>query len=88
MTPFTQFWITATLAPESITIVRESPIGALILIRNEKGDNDIKLIEDLRSNTIIGIGKTYEDVIKVVSLSYSQAAQIISKEFNLISIQL
>lgn len=88
MTPFTKHWVTSTCAPESIQVIRKSNIGALLSIRNESGSKHIYLLEDTRTNTIVGIGKDYNDIRKPVSYAYSKAADIIAEMLGLISVTL
>lgn len=86
MTPFMKYWITSTCAPETIQLVRESPIGAFLVVRNEDKSKELVLIEDTVLERIVGIGKTYQQCSIPVSYSYSGAVHLIAKEFELLSI--
>jgi len=84
MTPFTEYWISATIAPESIAIVKESSIGALLCIKDESDSQRIMLVESFSSNQIVGIGYTYEEVKEPVDYSFSEACQIIADKLGLL----
>lgn len=86
MTLFTKHWVTSTCAPESIQVIRESNIGALLSTRNESSSKNIYLLEDTRTNTIVGIGKHYDEVCKPVSYTYSEAASIVAEMLNLLTV--
>lgn len=86
MTPFMKYWITSTLAPESIEILRESSTGVLLSVVNENKTDRIILVESLDHPGVIGIGRTYDEIRKQTVSSYKKAVQYIAKEFGLLSV--
>lgn len=88
MTPFTTYWISVTCAPESISVIRESTIGALLSIRNEAGNVVLYILEDLRTDSIVGVGSTYDTVCIPVCYSFKEAAQVISDRMGLLAVSI
>lgn len=83
MTEFCKYWIGATCAPESILIVKESNIGALLSIKNESGTKTVRIIEDKVNGKIIGLGYTYAECCTPVSYSFREAIGFISEKLDL-----
>lgn len=88
MTSFTKYWLSITCAPESISIIRESAIGALLSVRNEAGNAVLYLLEDFGTNSIIGIGQHYDTVCIPVCYSFKEAAQVISDRVGLLTVSI
>ena len=86
ITAFTKYWITTSCAPESITVVRNSGLGALLAIRDESGNRILSVIEHFASNMIIGIGSTYQECLIPVQYTHSEACAVIAEKLALIRI--
>ena len=87
MTEFCKYWITSTCAPESIVIVKQSAIGALLGIRDEFFTMTGMLIEHFATKKIVGMGYTYEGCCIPVSYTFSEASDLIVEKMGLLRIQ-
>ena len=86
MTPFIKYWITATLVPESVQIIKSNENGTLLKIINEDKTKQVAVLEFNPKYNLVAIGKGYEDLLNSKHYTFSQACAEISKILGLVNV--
>lgn len=81
---FTKYWVTITCAPDSIRNLRNNNSSSLDAVANEDKSKIICVLSN--DNGVLSIGYKLEDLKKENKMSFSDAANFIAKEFDLLSI--
>lgn len=83
LNPFTEYWLTATCAPDSIANVKTDLRTDIYLDAIKNEDNTIQVYVLSNDTTIIALGKDYDELVLSPTYSFKDGLKEIAKILQL-----